>query len=175
VTELAQSRLWHVSEESDIKIFTPRSPPARAVGVHTPVVWAVNTARLPNYLVPRDCPRVTFYRSATTTLADALRFDLPVDKQVIVIESRWHERFARAKLWLYELPVNGFRCLDENAGYWVNDTEVSPLTNRKIEDLSRELALHGAVLRISDCLRTMAGEVTASSLGFSVIRLQNAL
>ncbi len=53
--------LFHVSEESGIKRFEPRA----LEGGGKPVVWAIDDARLRNYLVPRDCPRVTFYNHLT--------------------------------------------------------------------------------------------------------------
>ena len=51
-------RLFHVSEDPAIEDFHPRpSSVAPEVG---PIVWAVAESHLPNYLLPRDCPRVTF-------------------------------------------------------------------------------------------------------------------
>jgi hypothetical protein len=65
--EMAE-RLFHVSEQANIGRFDPR--PSEFASV--PVVWAIDDARLRNYLVPRDCPRVTFYagpRPPATPLA----------------------------------------------------------------------------------------------------------
>jgi len=46
--------LFHVSETPGIEQFAPRfSEAARG-----PAVWAIDAARLRNYLVPRRCPRV---------------------------------------------------------------------------------------------------------------------
>ena len=52
--------LFHISEESDIARFEPRAsgypiPPGHLV------VWAIDESRLCNYLLPRECPRVTYY------------------------------------------------------------------------------------------------------------------
>jgi hypothetical protein len=55
--------LIHVSEESDIELFEPR----RSEYMDEPVVWAIDATRLCNYLVPRDCPRVTYYAGRTTS------------------------------------------------------------------------------------------------------------
>jgi hypothetical protein len=57
--------LYHVSENFAISRFVPR--PAK--GLAEPVVWAVNGVRLRNYLLPRDCPRVTFFAGERTTEA----------------------------------------------------------------------------------------------------------
>jgi hypothetical protein len=49
--------LFHVSEDSGIERFEPR--PSRYAD--EPVVWAIDADRLRNYLLPRQCPRVTYY------------------------------------------------------------------------------------------------------------------
>ena len=59
-------RLFHVSEESRIKVFNPRPVPSPDAGVAGEAVWAVDEVHLPNYLLPRDCPRVTFAANERT-------------------------------------------------------------------------------------------------------------
>jgi len=54
--------LFHVSEDSGIVEFIPR--PSKYT--QDPVVWAVDDEKIRNYLVPRDCPRVTYYADAQT-------------------------------------------------------------------------------------------------------------
>jgi hypothetical protein len=46
--------LFHISEEPGIELFEPRVSEGRG-----PVVWAIDADRLRNYLLPRECPRVT--------------------------------------------------------------------------------------------------------------------
>ncbi|MCL2753890.1 MAG: hypothetical protein FWE44_07065, partial [Defluviitaleaceae bacterium] len=53
-------RLFHVSEEADIAKFSPRKP-SRDVGKDVGLVWSINEKCLPNFLTPRDCPRVTYH------------------------------------------------------------------------------------------------------------------
>ncbi|MGL5004959.1 MAG: DUF6886 family protein, partial [Casimicrobium sp.] len=137
-------RLWHVSDDGRIERFIPREPPERAKGVSVPVVWAVSTARLPNYLVPRDCPRVTFYRCSTTLRTDIERFNVPDSGQVVVVDERWLPLVGKSEIWLYELPNAGFRCLDKNAGYFVHESEVRPLSKTRLTDLPFEIAFRGA-------------------------------
>jgi hypothetical protein len=48
--------LFHVSEEAGLARFEPRPSPS----ADAPVVWAVDADRLRNYLLPRECPRVTY-------------------------------------------------------------------------------------------------------------------
>lgn len=49
----ADDLVFHVSETPAIARFEPR---AREIG--HPVVWAIDDLHLPNYWLPRDCPRV---------------------------------------------------------------------------------------------------------------------
>jgi hypothetical protein len=51
-----QIMLFHVSEEPGTERFEPRAP----AGAGDPVVWAIDAERLRNYLVPRECPHVTY-------------------------------------------------------------------------------------------------------------------
>ena len=76
--------LYHVSEEAGITRFEPRP----AVNLDYPVVWAVHEDRLRNYLLPRDCPRVTFFAGPETTPQDIERF-LGSSPAVVAIESLW--------------------------------------------------------------------------------------
>jgi Family of unknown function (DUF6886) len=61
--------LFHISEEAGISRFEPRPSEYTA----DPVIWAVDDERLRNYLLPRDCPRVTYYAGSQTTAADRER------------------------------------------------------------------------------------------------------
>ena len=166
--------LWHVSDDGNIALFRPRIPSKQVPGVNMPVVWAVNTMRLPNYLLLRDCPRITFYRTSNTTIEDAMLFSAPPSGQVVVIENEWLARLLLSNLWLYELPKKHFRCLDENAGYFVSECPVEPISKRRLTGLKIELAARNAAVRTCDELRIFAGQVAASTLGFSIIRLHKA-
>jgi hypothetical protein len=104
--------LFHVSEERGIDRFEPR-PSESARG---PVVSAVDAGRLRNYLVPRECPRVTYYAGRESTPADVERF-LGSGTAVIAIERDWFERLRSCRLFCYHLLPDTFECLDECAGY----------------------------------------------------------
>jgi hypothetical protein len=54
-------KLFHVSEEENIPIFKSRITLRKDLGDSLPLVWAIDEERLPNFLTPRDCPRVTFH------------------------------------------------------------------------------------------------------------------
>ena len=55
-------RLFHVSDVSGIQVFEPRMSRTGEA-----LVWAIEESKLANYLLPRDCPRVTFYAKPDTT------------------------------------------------------------------------------------------------------------
>jgi hypothetical protein len=162
--------LFHVSEDSDIRRFEPRP------SVYSPdaVVWAITAARLCNYLVPRDCPRVTFYGGAQSRDADIERF-LGSSTAVVAIESGWLERVRSARLYCYEMPSAGFDCFDACAGYFVSRTPVVPSRVEGISDPLGELVRRGVEVRILQSLWSLRDAVAASSLPFSFIRMCNAI
>lgn len=161
--------LYHVSEESGIDRFTPRAPG----GVGEPVVWAIDAAHLRNYLVPRDCPRVTFAAGPNTTEGDRQRF-LGASRAVVAIEAAWYSRLERCSLTCYEFGRENFACVDPGAGYYVSRQDVVPRGVRVIHDLIDELRARGVELRVLPSLWALHDEVAASSLEFSIIRMRNA-
>lgn len=161
--------LFHVSEQSDIRRFDPRP----AANVERPVVWAVHADRLHNYLVPRDCPRVTFYAGANTTADDAARL-LGDDRAVVAIESAWLERARQTRLFVYMLPPATFALVDVNAGYYHSAGPVEPLGVETIDDGPAAIAARGVSLRVLPSLWLLYDEVIASTLSYSIIRMRNA-
>ena len=100
--------LFHVSEEPAIEAFDPR-PSENAA---EPAVWAIDADRLRNYLLPRDCPRVTYYAGRETSRRDVERF-LGSNAAVVAIEQAWLERVRRCRLYCYHLAATTFVCVDE--------------------------------------------------------------
>ncbi len=82
MTSKRRDRLFHISEEPGIERFEPRESDY----TNEPVVWAIEEARLCNYLLPRDCPRVTYYGGSQTSTEDVKQF-LGSSPAVIAIES----------------------------------------------------------------------------------------
>jgi hypothetical protein len=164
-----QSLLYHVSEEADIARFEPRE----SGYTDGPVVWAIDGERLRNYLVPRGCPRVTFYAGPQTTAEDAERF-LGSSAAVVAVESGWLERLRACRLYCYRLPAETFECLDEGAGYFVSRAAVEPVGVEVFDDPIGELLRRGVELRFVPSLWALHDAVAASSLQFSIIRMRNA-
>ena len=161
--------LFHISEQPRIELFAPRA----SQYTDEPVVWAITADRLHNYLVPRDCPRVTFYAGPETSAADVERF-LGSSRAVVAIESDWFARLRSCRLYCYHLPPVTFECLDECAGYFVSRVAVAPARVEVIDDPIAELLKRGVELRFVPDLWPLRNAVVASTLQFSIIRMRNA-
>jgi len=162
--------LFHVSEESGIERFEPR--PSQYADA--PVVWAIDADRLRNYLLPRECPRVTYYAGRETTAADVGQF-LGSSLAVIAVESAWLERLRSCRLYCYHLPPETFACMDECAGYFVSRRPVVPTQVQVVDDLLAALLGRGVELRFVPNLWSLHDAVVSSTLRFSIIRMRNAL
>ena len=162
--------LFHVSEESGIERFEPRPSP----NADGPVVWAIDAERLRNYLLPRECPRVTYYAGHETNVADVERF-LGSSPAVIAVENNWLDRLRATQLHCYHLPPETFECIDEWAGYFVSRRPVVPRKVQVVEDLLAALLGCGVELRFVPNLWPLRDAVIASTLRFSIIRMRNAL
>ena len=165
----ADGVLFHVSEQDGIARFEPRP----SDGLDRPVVWAVDATRLHNYLLPRDCPRVTYYAGENTADSDVRRF-LGPSKAVVVIERGWWERLRACRLYCYHLPSGTFTCVDDCAGYFVSSVAVVPEHVELIDDASDELVHLLDRARLMENLWPIRDAVAASSLRFSMIRIRNA-
>ena len=162
--------LFHISEESGIGRFEPR--PSKYVS--DLAVWAIDSARLCNYLLPRECPRVTFYAGSDTTKADIERF-LGLRRAVVAVEREWLERVQSCRLYCYQMPSDTFECFDECAGYYVSREAVEPEGVEVFDDVIAELQRREVELRFMRSLWPLRDEVVASSLQFSLIRMHNSL
>jgi hypothetical protein len=162
--------LFHISEESAIGRFEPRSSES-ARGL---VVWAIAENHLCNYLLPRDCPRVTYYAGPDTTGTDVERF-LGSSPAVVAIESGWLERARSSRLYCYHMHPETFECTDPRAGYFVSRVPIIPARVEIIYNPLAELLRRGVELRVLPSLWSLRDAVVASSLQFSLIRMRNAV
>ena len=167
--------LFHVSEEKGIERFIPRPPPSSDAGVAGDAVWAIDEAHLPNYLLPRDCPRVTYGVGARTAPGELARFfGASRAKRVVAIEEAWRTRIAQCRLYLYRLPDETFDVADADAGYYISRCAVTPLSMRTVDDPLGLMIKLDAEYRFLDDLWSLRNDVVASSLEFSIIRWRNA-
>jgi hypothetical protein len=172
-------RLFHFSDDGDIARFVPRPvrvPAVRPPGsdwLNGPLVWAIDEARQPLYLFPRECPRILVYPAPATTPEDLARWwGGRTCRMIAHIEWAWFERFRSGRLFRYELPVAPFEDLNE-AGMWVARGDVEPVGVEVIDDLPAALAGANVELRLMDSLLPLKG-VWDTSLHASGIRLRNA-
>jgi hypothetical protein len=167
--------LFHVSEEPGITIFEPRPSPSFFTAIKGDVVFAIGERLLQNYLLPRDCPRVTYYATEKTILADKEKFFGGSNADfVVVVESGWYERIKNSVLYCYEFPADSFELLDECAGYYISYNPVSPVSTEVIEDVMGKLLQPNVELRFIPSLLKIADAVASSTMNFSLIRMRNA-
>ncbi len=163
-------RIFHVSESSDIERFEPRADPQGRLRV-----WAIGDSRLQNYLLPRDCPRVTYYATATTTAADRRTYFSVSDTQsVVAIEQAWFEAARTTRLHVYEFDATQFALEDAIAAYYVCLRETTPIAQHAVLDPSKELFRRNVELRVLSSLWPLRDAIAVSSLAFSMVRMRNA-
>lgn len=167
-------RLFHVSEEADIKVFIPRKPARDDLDKTKKYVWAITEKCLPNFLVPRDCPRAAYHVSEQTTKEDILSFFSAASRHVVAIEHEWYRRVAKTILYLYEFDTSNFYLQDECAGYYISESTETPVSVTKIDDTFDELIKRSVEIRIIDELWTLGEDVQKSTLNWSLCRMRNA-
>lgn len=166
--------LYHVSQEPGIARFEPR-PPQTTSGLADDVVWAVDEEHLQNYLLPRDCPRVTFYSLPTSESSDVERLMGQTHARfVVAIESKWLPTLRATRLYVYRVPAETFAPQDVGAGYYVSREPVEPVEVVEIADPLGALVERDVELRVTPSLWKLRDAVVASTLQFSCIRMRYA-
>ena len=166
-------RLFHVSDRAGIERFDPQ--PAPRAGVDGAMVWAVDAEHLANYLLPRECPRVTFAAGPDSDPAGAARLIGPVGAgRVVAVESGWIDEIRHQRLVRYEFDPAGFELQDAAAGYYVSREPAEPIAETPIDDILAALLAEDVELRIVPTLWPLREAVIASTLEFSIIRMRNA-
>lgn len=169
-------RLFHVSDVPGIPRFEPRpARPDHPLRLARPVVWAVTEQLLHNYLLPRDCPRVTFYARPDSDPADVARLmGQTAARYVVAVETSWWEAIRHCVLYLYEFSADGFNVVDAGAGNYVSEAAVVPVSVTRIDDVLGEMLRRNVELRLTPSLWPLQEAVVASTLQFSCIRMRNA-
>jgi hypothetical protein len=168
----------HFSEDPGIEHFVPHV--AATSDLPDAYVWAVDAVQAPSYWFPRQCPRVMAWVRDSTTAADRDRIiGAGCGERVHAIEYAWWEAMRTTRLYAYRLPAGPFRPIaapgaDPHAQ--VATVPVDPLgPPEAVGDLIAVHAAAGVQLRLLDRLRPFVDEVAASTVGFSAIRMRNAL
>jgi hypothetical protein len=159
-----------VSEDDSIGRFEPHHRAEHALD--EPLVWAVDTRHLPLYWFPRDCPRATFWGVSTTSDEDVAQFlGGARSRRVHVVEPAWLGAMRAARVVAYRLPEDTFERWDR---FWISREPVEPLELVELGDLVERHEEAGIELRTEADLLRLWGDVIASSLDYSGIRLRNA-
>ena len=138
------------------------------------MVFAVSDEMLHNYLLPRECPRVTYYATEHSLQNDIDEFIGSSKKKYFInIEEGWFERVIQTILYLYELPSESFALLDEGAGYYFSSEALKPIRIKVVSDAIGEIKKRNAEIRTLPSLKQLAERVSNSSLQFSIIRIRN--
>lgn len=165
-------RLYHVSEERDITVFHPRIPDRPDMDRSAGLVWALDEERLPNFLTPRNCPRVTYHVGSATSPEDRERFfSSSRARHAVVIEQNWFDVMRNTRLYLYVFDGEGFELQDSTAGYYVSKRTQIPIAKQEIEDLFGALFRRHVELRVVDNLWDIADRVRRSTLNWSLCRM----
>lgn len=139
------------------------------------VVWAVSAFGTPNFLLPRDCPRVTYGVGEHTTQNDAERWLSHTSAtRVIAIEQAWLERVRRYTIYEYAMPEALFELQDEPSQHHIARQSITPIGVRAIPDLLLELCAHSVELRVLPSLWPLRDQIADSTLRFSIYRMSFA-
>jgi len=164
-----------VSENGTIEIFHPRISPSQIEGVNENVVFGISGKLLHNYLLPRDCPRVTYYATNKTTLTDRQKFLRAPAAFVVAIEAKWFSVLQQTILYVYEFDDANFILIDECAGYYVSYKAVKPIRVKLVDNILAALFERKNIeLKVVPNLWSLAEDVTKSTLNYSLIRMRNA-
>jgi hypothetical protein len=167
-------QVLHFSEDPSITSFAPHV--AATAQQPEPYVWAVDALHSPSYWFPRQCPRGMAWVTAYSTDEDRERIIGPGgSERVHAVEYGWLEAIRTVELYAYRFDAADFHSFGLYAHAFVCEHEVRPLG--PAEPVGNLLELYeeaGIELRVLPSLWTFWDAVTASSLGFSGIRLRNA-
>jgi hypothetical protein len=160
--------VYHVSETRDLQRFEPR-----ADGSGNAVVWAIDEIHVPNYWLPRDCPRVCVRRGRCEDQA-LISSILGAFEHVIYVEEAWRDRIRKGELFSYTFDASSFECVDVNAGYFQSRIDVVPLHVSTVSGIEAMMSAHAVSLRYVESLWPIAEAMTQSRFEFSAIRMRNA-
>ena len=167
-------RLFHVSEDPNVTIFHPRLPRRAELDPNVGLVWSLVEPALPNWLFPRDCPRIGYRVCESITSEDTAKFFSSSAQHVVAIEHGWHKRQLSATLYVYEFdPANFY--YDEVAGFYVSQKSETPINMVAYTDLYTELFNRNTEVRLVNNLWTLRDAVFASSITlWSFCKMANA-
>ncbi|SFS72489.1 DUF6886 family protein [Paenibacillus sp. BC26] len=165
-------KLYHFSEEPDIKVFEPR-PLYKQTDAK---VWTIDEYHAPHYYFPRECPRVCVWPKKDTNEIDREKFfGMSKTNRMVAIESGWYNRLRKGHVYRYTFDSDGFELTDSNAGYYISTRAVVPENVEIIDDLLSAIIEEGIEIRVTPSLLPLKERIVASTVNFSMIRMRNAI
>lgn len=156
--------LYHVSDQANIDCFYPRPPSRKDLDPDVPLVWAIDEAHLPNFLTPRNTPRVCYSH--------------PPDENgmrgLVAIQKDHLADLVNATLYVYVFSAKDFELQDATAGFYTSRLAQEPLRCLVVTDLVAELSKHARKLVVLDNLWPLAQEVVKTSYDWSLCRMAYA-
>lgn len=165
--------LYHISEDSDIKIFEPRPSNDSWPNLKKSYVWAVSGEMIHNYYFPRNCPRVCWMIGPDTTEEEREIFrSYGSYRSIIHVEKRWKENIENTILYRYTFNIANFYPVDYSAGYYVSEEREEPINKVKICDSISCLNQAEVLLKYVDDLRRYQELSVEYTYRFSNIRMR---
>jgi len=161
---LSVPQLFHFSEDPTITLFRPSDS----------FVWAIDEAHAPSYWFPRDCPRACCWRGDSSLSETGAALLQSGCDRMHAIEAAWLNRVRDCRLYAYEFDPGPFRAKVSEAGYWVAQQDIVPLSVASVGDLLDRHVDAGIELRVGPNLWHLIDLIVASGLEFSIIRKANA-
>ena len=168
-------RLFHVSETPNIQKFVPRIPYRDDQDKTKGLVWALNARCFPNFLTPRDCPRVTYHTNEGTTPDDIAKYFSSTARHCVAIEYGWHKKMLETSLYVYEFDTANFYLQDAVGGYYVSEHTEIPIAVQRYDNLYEALFERNIEVRMLENLWPLGRQVQLSSLNWSLCRMGNAI
>jgi hypothetical protein len=168
--------LYHFSEDGEIPVFEPHvmNAASRAqTGIDEPLVWAIDEESSPLYFFPRDCPRILYWPTASTTQSDRdLWWGRTAARMVACIEWDWLDRVRGAHVFRYRVAGDTFS-FHGVPGMYVSRAVVAVESVEPVGDLLHALRDANVELRLMRRLTPLRG-IWDTSLHASGVRLRHA-
>ncbi|OAB76434.1 DUF6886 family protein [Paenibacillus crassostreae] len=167
-------KLYHFSEESDIRFFKPRVKHNRQN--MPPVVWAIDQQHEFTFYFPRNCPRIVYTRTEGISDEDNNKFFGLTDSNIVItVEGVWYKRISETTIFRYELPGDSFKLFDEFAGYYISKETIYPIDIKPIDKLIERLADLNIEIRFTPNLHPLRESILNSTIkDFGIHRFENA-
>lgn len=168
VDPVAQSVLFHYSEDPGVARFVPHVP--RTNPDVAAAVWAIDQAHAPLYWFPRDCPRVTVWANDPRQRRRLREVFDTEHSRVQVAPTSWTDAIVTCRLYEYRFDGSDFNPWPDAEGQWISRRIVVPLDVAPVGDLLERHREANVDLRFVADLSTMREIALQSGLPFSIVR-----